>query len=130
VDSAGASRIAHGDLTLYNPLSDAAFDGAISLLELAPGARVLDVACGFGEVLRRIAAGWEIAGVGYDTDAELIARGAPDPERRASRGARAARARGASATAPDVAGRAGDARFRACAAAPLIEPSAAARRIP
>jgi SAM-dependent methyltransferase len=75
VDRAAASRIAHGDLTLYNPLSDAAFDEAISLLELAPGARVLDVACGPGELLRRIAARWEIAGVGYDTDAELIARG-------------------------------------------------------
>jgi SAM-dependent methyltransferase len=80
VDRAAASRIAHGQLTLYNPLSDAALEEAIGLLELAPGARVLDVACGSGEVLRRIAARWEIAGTGYDTDAELIARGDPSLE--------------------------------------------------
>ena len=74
MDRAAASRVAHGDLTLYNPLSEADLDEAIGLLELAPHARVLDVACGPAEALRRIAARWEIEGVGYDADAELIER--------------------------------------------------------
>jgi SAM-dependent methyltransferase len=75
MDRAAASRIAHGDLTLYNPLSDADLDEAIGLLDLPPGARVLDVACGTAEVLRRVAARWQVEGVGYDADAELIERG-------------------------------------------------------
>jgi SAM-dependent methyltransferase len=74
VDRAAASRIAHGDLTLYNPLSEADLDEAIGLLCLPPQARVLDVACGRAEVLRRIAARWPIEGVGYDADADLIER--------------------------------------------------------
>jgi SAM-dependent methyltransferase len=74
VDRAAESRIAHGDLTLYNPLSGADLDEAIGLLELPPQARVLDVACGRAEVLRRIAARWQIEGVGYDADAELLER--------------------------------------------------------
>ena len=74
VDRAAVSRIAHGELALYNPLSEADLDEAIGLLDLAPGARVLDVACGTAEVLRRIAARWEIEGVGYDADAEQIER--------------------------------------------------------
>jgi SAM-dependent methyltransferase len=75
VDRAAVSRIAHGDLRLYNPLSEADLDEAIDLLDLEPDARVLDVACGTAEVLRRIAARWQIEGVGYDADAELIDRG-------------------------------------------------------
>ena len=74
MDRAAASRIAHGDLTLYNPLSEADLDEAIGLLALPQQARVLDVACGRAEVLRRIAARWRIEGVGYDADAELIER--------------------------------------------------------
>jgi SAM-dependent methyltransferase len=74
VDRAEASRIAHGELTLYNPLASADLDEAIRLLALPPGARVLDVACGTAEVLRRIAARWDVRGFGYDSDAELIAR--------------------------------------------------------
>ena len=74
VDRAAVSRIAHGALPFYNPLSERDVDEAISLLDLSPGARVLDVACGNGEILRRIAERWEIDAVGYDRDPELIAR--------------------------------------------------------
>ena len=75
------SRIAHGELPLYNPLSTADLDEAIALLDLAAGARVLDVACGTAEVLSRIAARWEVRATGYDTDAELIERARRrDPE--------------------------------------------------
>jgi SAM-dependent methyltransferase len=77
MDRAEASRIAHGELRLYNPLSDAALDEAIALLEPPPGARVLDVACGRAEVLRRVAERFEVAAVGYDSDAALIEAGPP-----------------------------------------------------
>ena len=74
VDRAAVSRIAHGSLPFFNPLSERDLGEAIELLDLRPGARVLDVACGNAEVLRRIAARWEIEAVGYDRDAELIER--------------------------------------------------------
>ena len=54
MDRAEASRISHGELRVWNPLSEGALDEAIALLDLAPGARVLDVACGRGEVPRRM----------------------------------------------------------------------------
>jgi len=73
MDRAAISRIAHGDLSLYNPLAEADLDEAIELLDLAPGARVLDVACG-GEVLRLIAKRWDVDATGYDADSELIER--------------------------------------------------------
>jgi SAM-dependent methyltransferase len=75
VNTAAVSRIAHGELELYNPLSAADLDRAIDLLDLAPGARALDVACGTGVALRRIAARWEVRGTGYDRDPHLVERG-------------------------------------------------------
>jgi len=77
VDRAEASRIAHGELRLWSPLSGAALDEALALLELPPGGRVLDVACGRAEVLRRVAERFEVEAVGYDTDAALIESGPP-----------------------------------------------------
>jgi SAM-dependent methyltransferase len=71
VDRAQASRIAHGDLRLWNPLSEAAVDEAVELLDLPAGARVLDVACGRAEVLRRVAARWDVEPHGYDSDPAL-----------------------------------------------------------
>lgn len=75
MDRAEASRIAHGELRLWNPLNDAAVDESIEVLDLAPGARVLDVACGRAEVLRRVAERWPIEATGYDSDAALIDSG-------------------------------------------------------
>jgi SAM-dependent methyltransferase len=75
VDRAQASRIAHGELRLWNPLSEKAFDEAIALLEPPPGARVLDVACGRAEVLRRVAEHFDVEATGYDSDAALIESG-------------------------------------------------------
>jgi SAM-dependent methyltransferase len=77
MDRAEASRIAHGDLRLWNPLGEAALDEVIGLLDLAPGARVLDVACGRGEVLRRVAERWDVRGVGYDSDPALVGEAPP-----------------------------------------------------
>jgi SAM-dependent methyltransferase len=71
MDRAEASRIAHGDLRLWNPLGEKALDEAIALLDLAPGASVLDVGSGRGEVLRRVAARWDVRALGYDADPAL-----------------------------------------------------------
>ena len=48
------SSITHGDLPFANPLSEQAIDAAIAGLELKPGARVLDIGAGNGELLTRI----------------------------------------------------------------------------
>lgn len=78
VDRAEASRVAHGDLVLYNPLSEAALDEAIALLALPRGARVLDVACGRAEVLRRVAERYEVEPAGYDADPALVDAAPPE----------------------------------------------------
>ena len=75
MDRAQASRIAHGEVRLWNPLSEAALDEAIELLEPPTGARVLDVACGRAEVLRRVAERFDVEATGYDSDAALIESG-------------------------------------------------------
>jgi SAM-dependent methyltransferase len=80
MDRAEASRIAHGDLRLWNPLGEAALDEVVGLLELAPGARVLDVACGRGELLRRVAERWDVSAVGYDSDPALVEQAEPGLE--------------------------------------------------
>jgi SAM-dependent methyltransferase len=77
MDRADASRIAHGELRLWNPLSEAALDETIALLEPPAGGRVLDVACGRAEVLRRVAERFEVEATGYDSDAALIESGPP-----------------------------------------------------
>jgi SAM-dependent methyltransferase len=72
MDRAEASRIAHGELPLWNPLGEHALDEAIGLLDLPPGATVLDVGAGRGEVLRRVSDRWEVRGTGYDSDPALV----------------------------------------------------------
>ena len=72
MDRAEASRIAHGELRLWNPLSETALDEVIGLLDLAPGASILDVGCGRGEVLRRVTARWDVKATGYDIDGALL----------------------------------------------------------
>lgn len=73
MDDAAASRVAHGELALMNPLSLAAVDEVVELLDLRAGARVLEVACGRAELLRRIAVRFVVEALGYDSDAATIA---------------------------------------------------------
>jgi cyclopropane fatty-acyl-phospholipid synthase-like methyltransferase len=47
--------ITHADLPIMNPLSQTTLDRAIERMALPPGARVLDIACGKGELLIRLA---------------------------------------------------------------------------
>ena len=72
MDNAAASRIAHGDLALMNPLSSGAVDETIERLDLPRGGRVLDVGCGRAELLRRVARRWDVRALGYDADSETI----------------------------------------------------------
>ena len=48
------SAVTHGDLPFANPLSEVAIDAGIAALDLKPGARVLDIGAGNGELLTRI----------------------------------------------------------------------------
>jgi SAM-dependent methyltransferase len=73
VQRADWSRIAHTGIDLMNPLPVAKLDDVLDLLELEPGARVLDLGCGKGELLMRIAARHPISGVGVDRSPGLLA---------------------------------------------------------
>ena len=58
--------VTHRDHLVMNPTSEAKTDEFISLLALASGARVLDVASGKGEQLLRIAERYGASGTGVD----------------------------------------------------------------
>lgn len=48
------SALTHEGVPFANPLAPAAIDAAIAALDLPAGARVLDIGCGYGELLVRI----------------------------------------------------------------------------
>ncbi|MDP6713388.1 MAG: methyltransferase domain-containing protein, partial [SAR202 cluster bacterium] len=60
------------DQPLGNPLSIAKLDEIIALLDLNPGDKVLDVACGNGEMLVRIVERYGARGVGLDLSPYVI----------------------------------------------------------
>jgi SAM-dependent methyltransferase len=68
------SAIAHGEMTLWNPLSTASLNEAIEELRLPPGARVLDLGCGRGEALRRVVERFDAHGVGVDLSPFAVAQ--------------------------------------------------------
>jgi SAM-dependent methyltransferase len=82
MERADWSRIAHAGMDLMSPLSDAKVDEAIELLELEPGARVVDLGCGKGELLLRIAERYAIRGVGVDRSPALLAQARDATDRR------------------------------------------------
>ena len=59
-------NITHKHHLLCNPLSEVKFDQLCRLFRLKPGAQALDVACGKGELLVRLAELYRISGVGVD----------------------------------------------------------------
>jgi SAM-dependent methyltransferase len=66
------TRIAHEGIDLMNPLPVAKLDEVLGTLALEPGARVIDLGCGKGELLRRLASRYEIRGVGVDRSPALL----------------------------------------------------------
>jgi len=73
MERADWSRIAHEGMAIMNPLSSAKLDEAIEVLELERGARVVDLGCGKGELLRRLVERYAATAIGVDTSPELLA---------------------------------------------------------
>src|SRR5215217_5286734 len=70
VDRALISSITHGDLPFHNPLDIARIDEVIELLHVGRGVHVLDIGCGNGELLIRVAERFGCGGLGVD-EAEI-----------------------------------------------------------
>ncbi len=66
------TTIAHRDHIFLPPLSKAKVDQVLSMLELRPGARVIDVGCGKGEMLVRLAERWGARGEGVDVNPDFV----------------------------------------------------------
>ncbi len=58
--------ITHADHIVCNPTSAERFEELVGLVELAPGARVWEAACGKGELLIRLADRYGVQGTGVD----------------------------------------------------------------
>jgi SAM-dependent methyltransferase len=67
------ATIAHRDHVFLSPLSGAKVDQVLCMLELASHAHVLDVGCGKGEMLVRLAERRDARGVGLDPNADFLA---------------------------------------------------------
>lgn len=80
MDRVRFSIIAHADHAFCSPISPEAFDGLIALAAPVPAARALDVGCGKGEALVRVAEAHGTAGLGVDPNETFIA----DARRRAA----------------------------------------------
>src|SRR5439155_14906070 len=60
-----------------NPIPAAKLDEVVALLDLPPRGRVVDLGCGKGDLLARIAQGYDVDAVGIDRDAQLLAEVPP-----------------------------------------------------
>jgi SAM-dependent methyltransferase len=65
--------ITHRDHRLMNPASESNLQTVIDLLRLSPGARVVDVGCGKGEFLIRLAQAYDVNGTGIDISPYCVA---------------------------------------------------------
>ena len=69
-------RLAHASLTFNAPLSEERANALVAALPISPGHHVLDLGCGWGELLLRIlAAHPATTGTGVDTVKEALDRG-------------------------------------------------------
>jgi cyclopropane fatty-acyl-phospholipid synthase-like methyltransferase len=64
--------ITHKKHLICNPMSQGKFEKLFSLLDLKPGSKVLDIACGKGEPLIRLAELFNISGTGIDISPYFI----------------------------------------------------------
>lgn len=72
MDRARFSTLAHHDHVYCNPIGSVKMDRVLTLLDLPPGTRALDIGCGKGELLVRLAEKYGARGVGVDTNAEFL----------------------------------------------------------
>jgi precorrin-6B methylase 2 len=76
-------RLAHAGLTFNAPLSEERANALVSALPISPGHHVLDLGCGWGELLLRIlTAHPATTGTGVDSDREALDRGVRAAARR------------------------------------------------
>lgn len=66
----------HHGMAIMNPMSSEDLDVVVAAISPADGARVLDVACGHGELLLRLASRYPISGTGIDISPWQIRRAA------------------------------------------------------
>ena len=81
MDQTRFSTIAHRDHVYCNPLDPVVLDQVTDRLELAAGRRVLDVGCGKGALLVRIAERTGARGTGVDINAAFLAEARTRAER-------------------------------------------------
>jgi cyclopropane fatty-acyl-phospholipid synthase-like methyltransferase len=101
------SAITHGDLAFHDPLDPAVVDEVLAFASLGPGDRALDLGCGPGELLVRLAERTGCGGLGADLATAQI----EEARRRAA--ARAPRA-GLEFRAADASGVDGEFALTAC----------------
>lgn len=77
MDRSDYTRIAHLGMPIMNPIPASKLDEVVSLLELPARGRVVDLGCGKGDLLARIASRYEVDAVGIDRDAKLLAEAPP-----------------------------------------------------
>jgi SAM-dependent methyltransferase len=77
MERADYTRIAHTGMAIMNPIPAAKLDEVVALLDLPPRGRVVDLGCGKGDLLARIARSYEVDAVGIDRDAQLLAEVPP-----------------------------------------------------
>jgi trans-aconitate methyltransferase len=65
--------VTHRYHEVCNPTSRAKLDELVALLDLNPGSAALDIACGKGELLTRLAERYEISGIGVDISPHCVA---------------------------------------------------------
>ena len=64
--------ITHKKHSILNPMSEEKLDKLFSLLKLKPNSKVLDIACGKGKSLLKLAELFNVSGVGVDISPYFI----------------------------------------------------------
>ena len=77
MERADYTRIAHDGMPIMNPIPAAKLDEVVALLDLPARGRVVDLGCGKGDLLARVAARYDVDAVGIDRDPKLLAEAPP-----------------------------------------------------
>jgi SAM-dependent methyltransferase len=77
MERADYTRIAHDGMAIMNPIPAAKLDEVLALLDLPARGRVVDLGCGKGDLLARVAARYDVDAVGIDRDPKLLAEAPP-----------------------------------------------------